>query len=168
MRKSVAAVGSVVFLFAGPGTVVGLIPWLLTGWESRALVPYWWLARLVGAVLLIAGLIVLINAFVRFVLEGVGTPVPVAAPRHLVVGGLYRHVRNPMYVALLTCVVGQGLVLGQLVLLLYAAAVWVFAAAFVHWREEPVLVRRFGGEYEEYRRAVPGWIPRIRPWNKPN
>jgi protein-S-isoprenylcysteine O-methyltransferase Ste14 len=96
--------------------------------------------------------------------EGFGTPVPVAAPDRLVVGGLYRYLRNPMYVAGLAVMVGQALLLGQLGLLLYAAAFWLIAASFVRWYEEPTLTRRFGADYEDYRRAVPAWWPRLRPW----
>jgi protein-S-isoprenylcysteine O-methyltransferase Ste14 len=96
--------------------------------------------------------------------EGLGTPVPVAAPERLVVGGVYRYVRNPMYVAILAIVVGQALLLGQLGLLLYAAGIWLIAAAFVRFYEEPALRRRFGADYEAYRRAVPAWWPRLRPW----
>ena len=122
MRRPSAAVGSAVFFVVGPGTVVGLIPWLLTRWQVREPVPYWAPMRVIGVILLVAGLIVLIQAFVRFVVEGLGTPAPIAAPERLVVGGLYRYVRNPMYVAVVAAIVGQALLLGQLGLLLYAAA----------------------------------------------
>jgi|SRR5215203_223538 len=164
MRRPTAAVGSAAFLLAGPGIMAGLIPWLLTGWQVREPLPYWATLRVIGVILLVAGLIVLIQAFVRFVMEGFGTPVPVAAPERLVVGGVYRYVRNPMYVAILAAIVGQALLLGQLGLLLYAAAFWLIAAAFVRWHEEPALTRRFGADYEAYRRAVPAWWPRLRPW----
>jgi protein-S-isoprenylcysteine O-methyltransferase Ste14 len=97
--------------------------------------------------------------------EGLGTPAPVAAPERLVVGGVYRFVRNPMYVAVLAAIVGQALLLGRLVLLLYAAGTWVAVAAFVRYYEEPTLTRRFGEDYEAYRRAVPAWWPRLRPWD---
>jgi protein-S-isoprenylcysteine O-methyltransferase Ste14 len=164
MRRVTAAVGSAVFFLVAPGTVVGLIPWLLTGWQVREPVPYWAPMRVLGAILLVAGLIVLVQAFVRFVVEGLGTPAPIAAPGRLVVGGLYRYVRNPMYVAILAAIVGQALLLGQLGLLLYAAALWVIFATFVRWYEEPTLARRFGANYEAYRRAVAAWWPRVHPW----
>jgi protein-S-isoprenylcysteine O-methyltransferase Ste14 len=164
MRRPTAAVGSAVFFLVGPGVFVGLIPWLLTGWQVREPVLYWAPMRVLGVILLVAGLIALIQAFVRFVVEGLGTPVPVAAPERLVVGGVYRYVRNPMYVAILAIVVGQALLLGQLGLLLYAAGIWLIAAAFVRFYEEPALRRRFGADYEAYRRAVPAWWPRLRPW----
>src|SRR3712207_8775645 len=120
--------------------------------------------RVLGGLLLVAGLIVLVGAFVRFVVEGFGTPAPVAAPERLVVGGVYRHVRNPMYVAVLTAIVGQALLLGRLGLLLYAAAVWLIKAAFVHWYEEPTLTHRLGPDYEANRRAGPAWWPCLHPW----
>jgi protein-S-isoprenylcysteine O-methyltransferase Ste14 len=164
MRRPTAAVGSAVFFVVGPGIVAGLIPWLLTGWQVREPLPYWAPMRVLGVILLLAGLIVLIQAFVRFVVEGFGTPAPVAAPERLVVGGVYRYVRNPMYVAILAAIVGQALLLGQLTLLLYAAVAWLVVAAFVRLYEEPTLARRFGADYEAYRRTVPAWWPRLRPW----
>jgi protein-S-isoprenylcysteine O-methyltransferase Ste14 len=165
MRRPTAALGSALFFLLAPGVVVGLIPWLLTeGWQAREPVPYWAPMRVLGAVLLVAGLIALVGAFVRFVVEGFGTPAPVAAPERLVIGGVYRYVRNPMYVAVVAAIVGQALLLGQLGLLLYAAALWLISAAFVRWYEEPTLRRRFGADYEAYRRAVPAWWPRLRPW----
>ena len=165
MRRSTAAVGSAVFFVLAPGVVVGLIPWLLTGgWQVREPVPYWAPMRVLGTILLVAGLIALIRAFARFVMEGLGTPAPIAAPERLVVGGVYRYVRNPMYMAVLAVIVGQALLLGRLGLLLYAGGAWLIVAAFVRWYEEPTLARRFGADYEAYRRAVPAWWPRLRPW----
>ena len=164
MRRPTAAMGSAVFFLLAPGVVVGLIPWLLTRWQVREPVPHWAPMRVLGAILLVAGLIALIQAFVRFVMEGLGTPAPIAAPERLVVGGVYRYVRNPMYVAVLAAIVGQALLLGRLGLLLYAVATWLLVAAFVHLYEEPTLTRRFGADYEAYRRAVPAWWPRLRPW----
>src|SRR5918993_2007068 len=167
MRRSTAAVGSAVFFVLAPGAVGGLIPWLLTGgWQVREPLPYYCApVRVLGGVLLVAGLIALVRAFVRFVVEGFGTPAPVAAPQHLVVGGVYRYVRNPMYVAVLAAIVGQSFLLGRLGLLLYAGVTWVAVAAFVRFYEEPTLTSRFGADYEAYRRAVPAWWPRLRPWD---
>src|ERR671913_1045659 len=113
MRRSTAAVGSAVFVVLAPGVVGGLIPWLLTGgWRVREPLPYWAPVRVLGGVLLVAGLIALVGAFVRFVVEGLGTPAPVAAPERLVVGGAYRHVRNPMYVAVVAALRGPGVLPG--------------------------------------------------------
>ena len=165
MRRPTAALGSAVFFLLAPGVVVGLIPWWLTeGWHVREPLPYWAPVRVLGGVLLVAGLIALVGAFARFVVEGLGTPAPVAAPERLVVGGAYRYVRNPMYVAVLAAIIGQSLLLGRLGLVLYAGAVWAAVAVFVRFYEEPTLARRFGADYEAYRRAVPAWLPRLRPW----
>jgi protein-S-isoprenylcysteine O-methyltransferase Ste14 len=161
-RRRRAALGSFAFLFIAPGVVAGLAPWLLTGWEVREPLPGWVVLRVVGALLLAAGVAVLLDAFVRFVAEGLGTPAPVAPTEHLVVGGLYRYVRNPMYLAVAATIIGQALLLGQLLLLLYAAAFLAIVAAFVRWYEEPTLSRHFGSEYDNYRDRVPGWWPRRR------
>ena len=156
--------GSLVFLVLVPGVVAGLVPWWLTGWEVREPLPYWLPLRVAGAILLAGGVVALLEAFARFVVEGLGTPAPVAPTENLVVGGLYRYVRNPMYLAVAATIVGQALALGQPILLLYATAFTVAVAAFVHWYEEPTLGRQFGEQYEAYRRAVPAWWPRRKPW----
>lgn len=163
MRRSTAAIGSAAFFLAAPGTVVGLVPWLITGWEFREPLPYWAVAQAVGVVLICVGLVPPVHAFVEFARAG-GTPAPVAPTEHLVVRGFNRYVRNPMYVGLLVVLVGETLLFGQPALLLWAAAAWAATAAFVRWYEEPTLARQFGAEYVAYRRAVPAWWPRLRPW----
>ena len=164
MRTGAAAVGSSVFFAVAPGVVAGAVPWLLTGWDGAD--PPWPAAvRVAGGALLLASTVVLVQAFVRFVREGRGTPAPVGPTERLVVGGLYRHVRNPMYVAVVGAVVGQALVLGRPVLLAYAAVVGAAMALFVRGYEEPRLTARYGEQYRTYRRAVPGWLPRLTPWD---
>jgi protein-S-isoprenylcysteine O-methyltransferase Ste14 len=158
-----ALLGSFVFLLVAPGVVAGVVPWLLTGWEVRDPLPGWMVLRLVGVLLIAAGAAVLLEAFLRFALHGLGTPAPVAPTEHLVVGGLYRYVRNPMYLAVAATIVGQALLLGQPVLLVYAALFLAVVWAFVHWYEEPTLSRQFGSEYDDYRQRIPGWWPRLRP-----
>jgi protein-S-isoprenylcysteine O-methyltransferase Ste14 len=160
MRRATAAVGSAAFFVVAPGTVVGLIPWLITGWHVSG--SPWQVA--VGVLLIIAGLIPLAFAFVEFAKAG-GTPMPLAPTEHLVVTGFNRYVRNPMYVGLLVAILGQALLFGSVGLLFYAALAWLTTASFVRWYEEPTLSRRYGSEYEAYRRNVPAWIPRLRPWS---
>jgi protein-S-isoprenylcysteine O-methyltransferase Ste14 len=163
MRRTPAALGSAAFFVVAPGTVVGLIPWLITGWEFHRPTPHWAIAQVVGGLLIVAGLVPAVSAFAEFVKAG-GTPMPLAPTERLVVTGFNRYVRNPMYVGLLGAIIGQALLFGSLGVLLYAVFAWLAPAAFVHWYEEPTLVRKFGAEYEAYRRAVPGWWPRLRPW----
>ena len=164
MRASRAAVGSAAFFVVAPGTVVGLVPWALTGWRVDDSWPVG--VRVLGGVLVLAGLVPLVDAFVRFARAG-GTPAPVAPTEHLVVSGFNRFVRNPMYVGVVTMIVGQGLLLGRVPVLVYALAVWATTAAFVRWYEEPTLARAHGPGYALYRAAVPAWRPRLRPWSPP-
>lgn len=160
--------GTVVFFFVAPGLVVGLGPWLLTGWRMADPFPLYGVVRVAGAALLVAAVGFLVNAFVRFVVEGLGTPAPTAPTEHLVVGGIYRYLRNPMYVAVVVAIAGQAMLFGQAGLLWYAAAIALAQAAFVRFYEEPGLRRRYGAEYDAYRDAVPGWWPRLRPWPNPS
>ncbi len=163
MTKRGAAVGSLIFFVLQPGVMGGLIPfWLTGGWESSG-PPL--VLKLVGVLLLAAGLGFLLHTVIRFAVEGLGTPSPVAPTRNLVVGGVYRYLRNPMYVAVIAVILGQAAILGRPVLLVYAAVFWVVVASFVRFYEEPTLSRRYGEQYAAYRRAVPGWWPRLTPWD---
>ncbi len=164
MGRARAALGSLVFFFVAPGVVAGVVPWWLTQWESGGSSAAWLPVRVVGLVLLVVAVLVLVAAFARFAMEGRGTPAPVAPTDRLVVGGSYRYVRNPMYVAVVSCIVGQSLLLVRPVLLGYALVVFVTVATFVRVYEEPRLHAQFGPDYDEYRRAVPGWVPRLHPW----
>jgi protein-S-isoprenylcysteine O-methyltransferase Ste14 len=159
MRR--AAAGSVAFLVLAPGCVAALVPWLLTGWGVDR--TYAWPWRALGWALVAAGAAVLVHAFRRFVTEGVGTPAPVAPTERLVVGGLYRYVRNPMYLAVAAVICGQALILGRPWLFAYAALFGAAVWSFVTFYEEPTLARRYGAQYDAYRAAVPGWHPRLRP-----
>ena len=152
------AVYTAVFFVLAPGTTAGLVPWLITGWArpGHGLGPL----DAAGMVLVALGLAVVVACFTRFVTEGRGTPAPVAPTENLVVGGLYRYVRNPMYVGVASVITGQALLFRS-----WGVAAWlaVFLAAvvsFVKGYEEPRLAQQFGESYERYRRAVPGWWPR--------
>jgi protein-S-isoprenylcysteine O-methyltransferase Ste14 len=165
MQRSTATVGSAVFFVAAPVVVAGLVPWLISGWQLPDPMSPIVLARTTaGVTLLVLALVVLVRAFARFVVEGGGTPAPVAPTERLVVGGDYRFVRNPMYLAVVTAVLGQAMIFGSLALLGYALAVWAIMAVFVRWYEEPLLLARYGNEYQRYRTAVRAWVPRLRPW----
>lgn len=163
MKRIVAILGSIVFFLAAPVVVAGVIPWWLTDWEAQAeIAPI----KIVGVILLLTGISALVYSFARFVVEGLGTPAPVAPTERLVVGGLYRYVRNPMYLAVLAIIGGQALYFGRLVLVIYALVAGTAMASFARWYEEPALARRFGEPYATYRRNVPGWLPRVRPWRE--
>lgn len=163
MRKGTAALGSALFLIAAPGVVAGVIPWAITEWRMED--SLFWGSRALGGVLIAVGAAVVLHAFARFAIEGLGTPAPIAPTERLVVGGIYRHVRNPMYLAVGSMIAGQALLLGQTELLGYLLAFAALCLSFVHLYEEPTLQRQHGAEYDAYRHAVPRWIPRLRPWD---
>lgn len=162
--RAPAAILTAVFFLVSPGLELVVGPWLLTGFERGSGLPDAPAVRVLGALLIAGGVAVVLQAFVRFVADGGGTPSPAAPPRSLVVTGAYRHVRNPIYVATAAAIVGEALVLTQPVLLLAAGAYLAALATWARLREEPALAERFGAEYVAYRRAVPGWLPRVRPW----
>jgi protein-S-isoprenylcysteine O-methyltransferase Ste14 len=164
VRKTIAVLGSALFFAVAPSSVAGLVPWWITRWEFRP--PFFDLdaTRAVGILLIVAGLPGLVDSFARFALQGLGTPAPIAPTQNLVVTGLYRYVRNPIYVALVAVILGQAVLFGDQRLLGYGVLVWLAFHAFVVGYEEPALVRRFGTEYEDFRANVPRWIPRLTPW----
>jgi protein-S-isoprenylcysteine O-methyltransferase Ste14 len=159
MTRLRALLGSAGFLLlGGPTLMAGLVPWLLTRWHSDD--PPLAL-QVLGVLLLALGAILVVEAFARFALEGRGTPMPWAPPTRFVARGSYRFVRNPMYVGVVSLILGQALLLGREILLLWAAASAAIFHLFVVLEEEPGLRRRFGADYEEYSRQVGRWLPRF-------
>lgn len=156
-----ATLGTIAFVLVVPGTAIVLIPYLLTDWRLAQPLLGWNATRGLGVALLVLALPILVLFNLRFVVEGHGTPAPVAPPERLVVGGPFRWVRNPGYVAVTTLLIGQALLFGSLALLVYAAGIALAFHLFVVFYEEPTLHRQFGAEYEAYCRAVPRWIPRL-------
>ncbi|MBI1213866.1 MAG: isoprenylcysteine carboxyl methyltransferase [Alphaproteobacteria bacterium] len=140
------------------------MPWWLLGWRVQGLGFASPVAKIVGGLLAAAGTLILIDSFARFAIKGLGTPAPIFPTKHLVVGGLYRYVRNPMYVGVLSAIFGQALIFASLDLVLYGLIVWLAFHLFVTLYEEPTLRGTFGDEYEEFCKHVPRWIPRITPW----
>jgi protein-S-isoprenylcysteine O-methyltransferase Ste14 len=161
LPRRVAAVGTALVFIAGQGGGVVLLPYAFTRWQPGT--PPWPVAvRAIGVALIAIGGIMVITGFFRFATEGTGIPFP-AEPtsRQLTIGGPYRYVRNPLYLAIVMAVTGQALLFSRPVLLVYAAVLLVVFVAFVHWYEEPTLAGRFGEQYEAYRKQVPGWWPRL-------
>src|SRR5262245_44679174 len=104
MRKTSAILGSAIFFVVAPFFVAGIIPWWITRWEFRPAFFNVELTRAIGVILILAGVPGVVDSFARFALQGLGTPAPVAPPQHLVVTGLYRYVRNPIYVSLVAVI----------------------------------------------------------------
>jgi protein-S-isoprenylcysteine O-methyltransferase Ste14 len=146
-----------------PGTLLGVIPWRITRWEITDITLLGRIAQGAGVFVITAGLVLVVDAFVQFAKAG-GTPAPPLPPQRLVVSGFHRYIRNPIYFGWVLVVLGEALLFESLTLVVYAAAIWLFTAAFVRTYEERTLAERFGSEYEAYKRNVRGWIPRLRPW----
>jgi protein-S-isoprenylcysteine O-methyltransferase Ste14 len=161
MNRTSAAVGTAMFFFVAPCVIAGLVPWWISRWQATAFPGSVVLA--IGVVLAVGGLALLLDSFVRFATEGIGTPAPIAPTKNLVVRGAYRYVRNPMYVAVVSLILGQALMFASLPVAIYGAAVWLAFHLFVVFYEEPTLRGTFGPEYEAFAAAVPRWIPRATP-----
>jgi protein-S-isoprenylcysteine O-methyltransferase Ste14 len=157
-----AALGSLAFLVVAPGVVAGLMPWLITRWRPLPPGDLPGALRWTGLVLIAAGLVVVLEAFARFALEGLGTPAPIAPTRALVVNGFYRFVRNPMYVAVTALIVGQAVLFASWGVALYGVVIAAAFDTFVRLYEEPTLREAYGEEYAAYCAATPRWIPRFR------
>ena len=138
-----------------PGTVTIFIPWLILR-RSDATVTHG-----SGLVLLALGAVILVCCIRDFAAVGRGTLAPVDPPKHLVASGLYRYVRNPMYVAVVLILAGEAWVFWSGALLLYAAVFFLVANLFMVFYDEPALHRTFGESYGDYLRAVPRWGPKL-------
>jgi len=155
---------TVAFAICVPGSVVVLVPWLLTGWRPQEPWAGWNGIRWLGLALAVTGLPLLADAFVRFAVHGRGTPAPAAPTERLVITGPYRYVRNPMYVGALMMVSGQALWFASYSVLVYAGCLAVAFDLFIRVYEEPTLRRTYGPQYDEYRRHVRRWWPRLVPY----
>jgi protein-S-isoprenylcysteine O-methyltransferase Ste14 len=164
IRRVMAILGSLTFLVIAPGVVAGAVPRWMSGWRFQP--PLLGLPglRVAGAILVAAAVVALLDSFARFALQGIGTPAPVFPTKHLVVSGQYRFVRNPMYLAVVTAILGQALLFGNTRLLTYAALLWLGFHLFVLAVEEPMLLRSFGAEYADFCANVPRWLPRRSAW----
>jgi protein-S-isoprenylcysteine O-methyltransferase Ste14 len=164
MSKITAILGSALFFLVAPVMLAGVIPWWMTHWEFRPPFLAAEATRWAGVALIIAGVPGVLDSFARFALQGLGTPAPIAPPRNLVVSGLYRYVRNPIYVAVVAVILGQAVLFADWDLLGYGALLWLFFHIWVVVIEEPGLRENFGAEYEGYCANVPRWLPRFTPW----
>lgn len=152
--------GSALFFVIAPGVMAGVVPWLITGYADPAAPPY----AVLGLALVVVGLAALVACFMQFVREGRGTPAPVAPTQELVVGGLYRWVRNPMYLAVGAVILGQAVMFTSVGVLVWLGLFGLAVVTFVVAYEQPTLRSTYGASYDAYCRAVPAWWPRLTPW----
>lgn len=164
MNRNEALIGSAAFLVLAPGTVAGLIPWLITKWRFGEGANT--SGSVLGGIVIALSLALLIECFVRFAVKGQGTPAPLAPTAKLVVSGAYARVRNPMYVAVIGLIFGQALLFASAGLIAYGIVIWLAFLTFVIYFEEPRLRREFPDDYPAYFENVPRWRPRFSPWKQ--
>jgi len=152
---------SAIFTVTVPGLVAGGVPWWIARDAGRLAFDVGRL-RWLGLLPLAAGIAVYFATTLRFGTAGHGTPAPWDAPRKLVRSGLHARVRNPMYIGVLLCILGEAVLWQSGELGIYLAVVWLAFHLRVLVYEEPVLRRSFGAEFEEYAARVPRWWPRAR------
>jgi protein-S-isoprenylcysteine O-methyltransferase Ste14 len=159
LGKTLLWLRSLLWTLLLPGVVAGYVPWRFFGLGTVALDParpaHW--AGLLGMAL---GVTLLAACIVEFARSGKGTLAPPDAPRTLVVQGLYRYVRNPMYLSVTLILLGEALLAWSAPLLVYWALWFVGVNVFVLWYEEPTLSRRFGEDYRRYCARIHRWLPR--------
>lgn len=156
---------TVLFTILVPGSVLVLIPsWILGGFPGPESGPLAWL----GLLLIVLGAVIYFRCAWEFAVRGLGTPAPIAPTKFLVTTALHRHVRNPMYIGVLGVLLGEATLFRAAVLLKYAAFFFAAAYLFVIFYEEPTLHRQFGESYDQYRRSVPRWIPKLGVHQKPS
>jgi len=160
-----AALGTAIFLFVAPGTFAAFIPWWMSRWRMQASFPGVMAVRGIGILFIATGSIFVLDAFVRFALQGIGTPAPVFPTRRLVISGSYRYVRNPMYIAVVSIILGQALLFANIQLFIYGLCFWLLTHLFVRLYEEPTLRKSFPEDYAAFAAHVPRWIPRLTPWH---
>jgi len=148
---------SVLFTIVIPGTVAVYLPWLLFARTPDANFGF---VRYAGIPLFAIGAAIYAWCVADFALAGRGTPAPIDPPKELVVRGLYRHVRNPMYIGVGLVLLGEAFWFQKTRMVLYSAIVAVVWHLFVVFYEEPILQRKFGESYRKYREEVPRWLPR--------
>ena len=143
-------------IFGGPGIIVLYLPLAITRWRvPPSPAPF----RTLAWILIATGLLPLLESISRFVWAGRGTLAPFAPTETLVVSGLYRFVRNPMYVADLAAISGQAILFRSVSLVVYGLVIWLGLHLFVTRYEEPTLRRKFGTSYDAFCNNVPRWIP---------
>ena len=161
MRADISAIAkTLLFTAIVPATVVGIVPWRLRGNALVAAKGVEFVAAM--AVIVLGVAIYLYTAFWSFAAIGGGTPAPIAPTKILVVKGLYRYVRNPMYIGVELAVLGQAWLFHSFPMLAYLAFAATAVYSFVILYEEPTLQKRYGEQYDRYRATVPRWIPKFK------
>jgi len=151
---------TLLFTIVAPGTVAGVIPYyFITGIEVFAFSMG--MFRFLGLVFMAVGFVGYLWCGFDFAHRGQGTPAPIDPPKKLIIVGLYKYVRNPMYVSIGSLLIGETIFFENAVILAYMLCLWLIFHSFVVLYEEPTLKKLFGSEYEQYCKEVSRWIPNL-------
>jgi protein-S-isoprenylcysteine O-methyltransferase Ste14 len=161
-REELEAMGlflkNLVFVILVPGILAVWLPVRVLAQESFSIEGF----RILGLIPLILGATCMLWCVYDFWNSGHGTPAPIDPPKALVVKGFYRYVRNPMYIGVLSVVLGEAICFASWSIMFYGVCAGLLFHGFVMLYEEPALSRTFGQEYQDYKRQVPRWFPSLR------
>ena len=159
-RRNNVLLKTLIFTFLVPGTVTILVPyWLLSSRSPAAPAIQLGIFRYFGLLPILTGATIYVWCAWDFTFAGRGTPAPIDPPKKLVLRGLYHYVRNPMYVGILSILLGEALLFGSARLFEYTAVAFILFFLIIVLYEEPMLRQKFGESYREYCKDVPRWIP---------
>lgn len=158
------ALRAILFVVLLPGTVAGYIPFGILRSVKQLRMPDINPSSIASGLLILTGMALLLRCVWDFFSRGKGTLAPIDPPKHLVVSGLYRFTRNPMYNGVLAVIVGEAWLFRSIPMMEYAVFVFLMFHLFVMLYEEPTLESKFGEEYRNYQKAVPRWGFTVRAY----
>lgn len=150
---------NLLFTILQPGIVAGLIPFLIVrGDLKRILTLPWTVVQYSGVIVFLIGTFIMIHCIIKFAIDGRGTLSPADPTKSLVISGLYKYSRNPMYLGVMSILIGETLFTYNFYLFLYSCMIFLVFNLFIEFLEEPRLKKDFGKEYENYKKRVKRWI----------
>ena len=150
-----------IFSFILPVTALVLVPL----WIEKDFTIHFGINLIFGLILVIAGLSVMVITISSFIRIGKGTLAPWSPTKRLVIKGLYKYVRNPMILGVLTILLSESLCFWSKSILIWAGSFFIINTIYFIIYEEPGLEERFGEDYKEYKRHVSRWMPRLKPYH---
>jgi len=150
---------NLIFTVFVPGTVAVYIPYRIIKDQFSFFNIHWGVLQILSVAFILSGTLIYFWCLWHFAVTGRGTPAPIDAPKHLVIKGLYRYVRNPMYIGVLIIIFGWAIFFESFSVLIYATLIWLIFQVAIMIIEEPILRRQFGKPYQDYCKQVKRWIP---------
>ena len=150
---------NLIFTVFVPGTVAVYIPYRIVKDQYNFFYIHWGILQILSLLFILCGVVIYFWCLWDFAMTGSGTPVPIDAPKRLVIKGLYRYVRNPMYIGVLMVILSWAGFYNSYAILRYGIIMWLIFQGLILIIEEPMLRRQFGESYKDYCKQVKRWIP---------